>query len=357
MIMRKNSIIILEKHKNVKLTFSRNMSSISGSGISKGSEITKDRIVRDLRKIGVKKCDHLCVHSSLKSIGFVKGGPDTVIDALLEVVGPDGTIMMPAFTRIFSLKKIESGKVDYVFDYRSTPIYVKRIGSIPETLRKRHDSIRSRHPTNSIVAIGKYAKYLTDGHDENSRAFAPFSKLAEINGKILSIGTLNNFLTMGHEAQSLVGLLELIPPIVGVKFRNAEGNIRLFIRKDLAEGSFPDLIYILRDLGLVTDGRIGLAKSILIPAKKSLEILIKKLKDDPSLNLCDRVTCLWCREVERRLNIYDRIKNPRYFQKYILVRRIIAIINWLRIRESRIIKLLKFLKQVVNFVQGESDQR
>jgi aminoglycoside 3-N-acetyltransferase len=311
-------------------------------------KIPKDRIVRDLRKIGIKEGDHICAHSSLKSIGFVKGGPDTVIDALLEVVGPNGTIMMPSFTPIFWLKKLKSSKSDYIFDYRSTPTW---IGLVPEILRKRQNSIRSRHPTNSVVAIGKYAKYLTDGHDENSRAFAPFSRLAKINGKILGIGAEHNCLSIGHEAQSLAGLLDVVPIRAGVKFRDDDGNVKLFIRKDVAGCDFPDLIYIFREMGLVTDGRIGLAKSILLPAKELLEVLIQILNDNPYLNLCNRVSCLWCREFERRLNIYDGIKNPKSFQRYILIRRIISIINWFRLRESRFMAPLRLLNRFVDAIR------
>ena len=47
------------------------------------------------------------VHSSLSRIGHVIGGPGAVIDALLAVIGPDGTLMMPSFNhgaaRVFNL--------------------------------------------------------------------------------------------------------------------------------------------------------------------------------------------------------------------------------------------------------------
>jgi len=52
----------------------------------------------DFKKIGIQKGDHLAVTLSFKSIGHVKGGPDTFIDALIEVVGSEGTIMVNTFT-------------------------------------------------------------------------------------------------------------------------------------------------------------------------------------------------------------------------------------------------------------------
>lgn len=57
--------------------------------------IIKDDIVNELKKIGLKKNDVVMVHTSLKSMGYVCGGAQTVIEALLEVVGEEGTVMMP----------------------------------------------------------------------------------------------------------------------------------------------------------------------------------------------------------------------------------------------------------------------
>ena len=87
--------------------------------------------------------------------------------------------MMNAYTKQFHLSKIASGKVNYVFDYRKTPAWT---GIMPETLRKRKGSIRSRHPICSVTAIGKNSRYLTEDHDENSSPYEPYSRLAKIGG-------------------------------------------------------------------------------------------------------------------------------------------------------------------------------
>ena len=59
--------------------------------------ITKKDIVDKLKKIGLKQTDHVIVHSSLSSFGKVAGGPGSVIDALIEVVGAEGTVIVPTF--------------------------------------------------------------------------------------------------------------------------------------------------------------------------------------------------------------------------------------------------------------------
>ena len=89
---------------------------------------TKDKIKQSLKKSGFGESDIIFVHSSLSSMGWVEGGPDAVIDALLETVGTAGTVMMPVFS--FSLKKEENP----VFDPDNTP---SEMGIITEVFRLR----------------------------------------------------------------------------------------------------------------------------------------------------------------------------------------------------------------------------
>lgn len=57
--------------------------------------ILKEEIIQELREVGLEKGDAVMVHASLKRMGYVCGGAQTVIEALMEVVGENGTIMMP----------------------------------------------------------------------------------------------------------------------------------------------------------------------------------------------------------------------------------------------------------------------
>jgi len=292
-------------------------------------EVSKDRIIRDLRKIGVKEGDHIAVALSLKSVGYVKGGPEAFIDALLEVVGPNGTIMMNTHTRGFPLWKIAS---DYIFDYRSTSSLT---GLVTETLRKRKNSIRSRHPVFSVTAIGKLAKYLTKGHDENSSLFMPYSRLAKVDGKYLCIGLGHNLVALRHEAQCQAGLFNVVPITLGVKYRDEEGNVKIYVfNRPPCRTKLPELVPILRKMGIVKIGRIGMAYSILAPARELIDSMTEMLKKNPTLNLCDDVLCVWCREFERRMNLYEKIENPKYFQKNAFVIKIIALINGFRLKNS-----------------------
>lgn len=142
---------------------------------------SKEILIRDLISLGVREGDVLLVHSSLSSMGQVEGGADTVIDALLEVLGKDGTLLFPAFSFSPCYKTSE-------FSYNDTPSCV---GKISETFRKREGVIRSFHPTHSVTAIGKHALELIRDHEKDDTPVgvnSPLRKLPRYNGKILMLG-------------------------------------------------------------------------------------------------------------------------------------------------------------------------
>ena len=92
--------------------------------------------------------------------------------------------MIPTFTLYYPLFRVRNHKVP-VFRKEETPSYT---GIIAEHIRNDSRAIRSNHPTNSYAAIGGKADYLLGDHDYNSPAYSPYSKLADINGKLLTIG-------------------------------------------------------------------------------------------------------------------------------------------------------------------------
>ena len=59
-----------------------------------GNILTKQELIDQLHSIGVNEGDSLLVHSSLSKIGYVEGGAQTVVEALLETVGKNGNLLM-----------------------------------------------------------------------------------------------------------------------------------------------------------------------------------------------------------------------------------------------------------------------
>ncbi len=303
---------------------------------------SKSQIVHGLKKIGLNRGDHLAVGVSFRSLGPVDGGPDTFIDALIDAVGPDGTVMMNTHTIFFNLAEVRLGWTDYVFDAQTTPCVT---GIVAESFRQRKEAFRSRHPTCSIAAIGKHARFLTEGHDENADAYMPFRKLAEINGKYLAVGIGDNLAGFRHCAQQEAGLLASVPWMRAVRYKDRRGDIKTYLCRDCGGCTLrlPELVNTLRMQNHATDGVIGSAAAILVRARESLESMTAILKENPAVNLCENPLCYWCRELERRLNLYGKIKNPRIFQRNKPVIHAISLINRIRDLDNRVVVKFKLL--------------
>jgi len=85
-------------------------------------------------------------------------------------------------------------------------------------------------------------------------------------------------------------------------------------------------------MGIIKREKIGLADSIAGPADRLIEAMATMLKKDPTLNLCDDFSCLKCRELERRMKLYGRIWNPRFFQRSLVIRQLLSFRNKLILR-------------------------
>ena len=162
--------------------------------------VLKEDIKKALEEVGVKTGQSIMVHTSLSSLGFVCGGAQIVIEALLESVGEEGTIMMP--TQSWKNLDPEVGvhweePEEWWQTIREQwPAYDKNItptntmGAVAEMFRQWQGTVRSDHPARSVAAHGKYAEYLTENHDL-SNIFgedSPVGKLYELDGYVLLIG-------------------------------------------------------------------------------------------------------------------------------------------------------------------------
>lgn len=305
-------------------------------------EITRDQIVSDLRKIGVYPGDHIAVGASFKSLGPVQGGPDGFIDALLEAVGPEGTLMMNTYTRVFYLAEVEFGWTDVVYDADTTKCTT---GILSEKLRLREGAVRSRHPIMSNAAIGKHAHFLLDHHDETAESYSPYAKLAEVNGKYLAIGIGDHLKGFRHCAQQKAGLLNIVPWKRAANYRGPHGELKAFVLSDRGGCTtrLPDLVEHLRQEGALAEGDIGQAKTIHVPMMDSLEIMRRRLSEEPASYLCERPTCYWCRELENKLNLYGKIKDPKFFQKHGMIIWLMARLNHLRESDTRLATKVKLV--------------
>lgn len=169
------------------------------------------KLLNDLRSLGVQSGDLLLVHSSLNGLKRGYQNPDevtpqNVIDTLLQAVGKTGTLMMPALSYSFVTGE------NNLFDVQSTPSCV---GIIPETFRLNYPVFRSFHPTHSVSAYGEMALELTKDHilDRSPLGVhSPFRKMKDCGGKILMLGCGLKTMTYMHGVEELLGVDYCIAP-------------------------------------------------------------------------------------------------------------------------------------------------
>ena len=237
--------------------------------------VTRERLRRDLVAIGVEPGLTLVAHSSLSSIGWVVGGAPTVVSALLDVLGEQGTLAMPSATphcsdpaqwsdpqvpRIW-LEEVRKHLPE--FDLQTTPT---TMGAIPETFRTWPGTMRSNHPLESVCAHGPAASEITKEH---ALAFSegrgtPCEKLCELDSWILLLGVGFNRCTALHFAESLVAKRR----VTKNRFPTSESGRRVWVEvpnvADDNDAHFPIIGERYVSEGRARLGTVGEAQSALL---------------------------------------------------------------------------------------------
>lgn len=235
--------------------------------------VTKNKLVKDLYNIGIKPGSTLIVHSSLSSLGWVCGGAVTVIQALMEVLTPEGTLVMPAHSGDYSDPSYW-GNPPVPEEWWQTireemPAYqpeitpTRGVGVIPEVFRKFPGVLRSKHPCFSFSAWGKHAKRITEKHslDYAMGEDSPLGRIYELKGQVLLLGVDHNRNTSIHLAEYRANYLK--------KKKNFGSPIlidglRKWVNYYDIEYNTDDFLKLGRDFeqtGKLNKGKIGLAQA------------------------------------------------------------------------------------------------
>jgi aminoglycoside 3-N-acetyltransferase len=157
---------------------------------------TREKLLHDLRALGVEPGDILFVHSSFKSLGPVEGGAESVVSALEAAVGPEGLILMPSF----NLVPRDKDKRAKAWNIETAP---STVGWLTEFFRQMPGTHRSDHYSHSVAARGKGAKAFVADHLSSEgygspwdrepwgRTFgshSPMVKAYRADGKLLMLG-------------------------------------------------------------------------------------------------------------------------------------------------------------------------
>lgn len=175
--------------------------------------MTRRRLARDLGALGLRRGDTVMFHTRLSALGYVAGGAGTVLDALLDVVGEPGTLMvtcgwndaLPYEFETWPSAWQEAVRAEHpAYDAESSECDHAN-GRLPEALRHRPGALRSRHPDVSVAALGAGARELTRDHpwDDPHGPDSPLARLVACGGRVLMLGAPLETLTLLHHAEAL----------------------------------------------------------------------------------------------------------------------------------------------------------
>jgi aminoglycoside 3-N-acetyltransferase len=230
------------------------------------------------------------VHSSLSSIGNVVGGPHSVICGLKQVMGPDATLLMPAYAMKGNMYETMINPAPFdVKKSRST------MGAITEAFRTMPDVFRSAHPTHSVCASGPKAKEYTEKHHLSRSPCgpgSPFQLLSQCHGYILCIGSGIGKITFHHIIEDKVDYFPervYLPEMHKKRVIFHDGHseeIEVLVhdpalgsrRVDADAGKEDEILEEMRRRGIVHEGLIGQAKCHLINAESLEDMLLDLLR-------------------------------------------------------------------------------
>jgi aminoglycoside 3-N-acetyltransferase len=244
-------------------------------------ELTKQELVTEFGKLGLKAGDIVLVHSSYKSLGGVAGGPQTIIDALLEVLTPEGTLIMPTFN--FNFNKGEP------WDVRNTPSHM---GVITELVRTNPNSRRVFHPFYSFAILGKLKDELTRIRYKDSYGVdSIFMQLRKLDAKIMIIGlSYTHSMTFFHHIEQMEGVdYRFIKAFTG-EVTDENGNTYTdtftMLVRDIDKGVLTEVDpmgAVLEQRGVVTVRKIGEADVKLMKANDVYRVTAEEMKINPML--------------------------------------------------------------------------
>ncbi len=169
-------------------------------------------IVTHLKSIGIKKGDILIVHSAYRPLKASGLKPDEIIDQLLDLIGPNGTLVMPVIRGYpesppeHLALKTDISNIIFEYNVKKSKVWT---GILPITLKNRKGSVTSRFPLNTVTAIGHHASdmiknELNVDYSTPNGINSAWKYCTDRNAVVISLGTdLTHSLTMIHTAEDV----------------------------------------------------------------------------------------------------------------------------------------------------------
>ncbi|MBQ7222996.1 MAG: AAC(3) family N-acetyltransferase [Erysipelotrichaceae bacterium] len=250
---------------------------------------SRDELVSQFKALGVKEGTVLEVHSSLKSLGYVIGGAQSVVDALRECVGPEGTLVMsgqnsnntePVF---WENPPIERSLFQKVRDHMPATIGhgsdLFWMGEIARNLAMRDEAVWSGHPNCAFYGLGAKAQYLMENQslDFALGEDSPLGRMYAEGAMVLLIGVGYDSCTSLHLAESRSGVRTVMVQGAALE-EDGERVWKKYLDINYDSDEFPEIGEKLEAAGLVTTGQVGEADCKLFSLSEAVDLGQEYLK-------------------------------------------------------------------------------
>ena len=248
------------------------------------SFVTRTSLAADLARLGLVPGDTVMVHAAVSKVGRLLDGPDTIIAALCDAVGPGGTVLAYAdWEARYEDLVDKDGRVPPEWREHVPPFDPQRSrairdnGVLPEFLRTTPGALRSGNPGASLAALGAKAEWFTSDHplDYGYGEGSPLAKLVDGGGKVLMLGAPLDTMTLLHHAEHLARIPGKRVKRVEVPFAAAAGTQWRMVEEfetgepvvaGLADDYFAHIVSDFLASGQGRQGRVGAAASVLVEA-------------------------------------------------------------------------------------------
>ncbi len=257
---------------------------------------TRASLRADLTQIGINQGDTIMVHAAMSAVGPLLNGPDAFSNALLYVIGSEGTMLVyTSWDSVHDDFLDDAGRVvpewrEHVsaFDAHGSRA-VRMNGVIAEFVRTMPGALRSANPGASVAAIGRRAEWITADHphDYGYGEGSPLSKLVEVGGRVLMVGAPWDTMTLIHHADHLAKLPDKRIRRYEVPYTGSKGTDWRFIEEfdttepvvaGLPENYIEQIVTAYVNCGGGRQGKVGLAPSLLVDAQPMLAFAIAWLE-------------------------------------------------------------------------------
>lgn len=229
--------------------------------------LLKQTMIQSLHDMRIKDNDHIMIHASLSSLGCVDGGAKGLAEALIEAVGRDGTVIVPIFrsairSDAYGFKDCKNCKGKRFCQSNESGT----TGAVTEAIRLYNGALRSCHPTSPWAGIGGKAEFLLESHGMSPTQCgkgSPFFKLMELDGLVVLIGVGINRFTNMHCIEDVLNV-----PYLGFYDKQRRHSPYTISARRL-QYQYPLLLEaVLREVGIIKEGKLGAAQVIIMKARE-----------------------------------------------------------------------------------------